>query len=177
MTKAFPKVLTFLAAAALAAAASAGARESRTITIGHVAAVEDGSIAPGNYIVSWKTHSPEATVTFETANDHKLVMTAHARVEKRSKAYDNDMVVYHEAPDGSRTVEELRFAGSNKVLVLTPPTSALRPPKPAPVPSSRIMPRYVPGIGYVFDNTVMPDPLLPSANPPADPAGKHAIKL
>ena len=112
MSKTFPKAFTFLAVAALVATASAGARDSRTITIGHSATVENGTLAAGNYIISWKSRSPEAGVTFQSAKDQGVVMTAHGRIEKRSDYFDRDMVVYDETPDGSRRLLELRFAGT-----------------------------------------------------------------
>ena len=92
MSKTFLKAFTFLAVAALVATASAGARDSRTITIGHSATVENGTLAAGNYIISWKSRSPEAGVTFQSAKDQGVVMTAHGRIEKRSDYFDRDMV-------------------------------------------------------------------------------------
>ena len=178
MSKTFLKAFTFLAVAALVATASAGARDSRTITIGHSATVENGTLAAGNYIISWKSRSPEAGVTFQSAKDQGVVMTAHGRIEKRSDYFDRDMVVYDETPDGSRRLLELRFAGSNKALVLIPAAAASRPSKPGTIPSSRLMPQYVPGIGYIFDNTWVRDPLQPSPNPTAGTAtGKPANRL
>ncbi len=120
MRKAFLKSFTFLAAAVLAAAASASARNSETITIGHQATVGGTSLPAGEYVVSWKTHSPEASVTFRTIDGNQVVTNVPGRIEKRDTHYENDMVVYKEAPDGSRTVVEIRFAGTNTALVFSP---------------------------------------------------------
>jgi hypothetical protein len=120
MRRTFPKTFTFLAAAALAAAASASARNSETITIGHQVTVGGASLAAGNYVVSWKTHSPEATVTFRTLRGNQVAANAQARVEKRNVQFDQDTVLYDEAPDGSRKLLEIRLAGTIKAIVFAP---------------------------------------------------------
>lgn len=178
MHRTLPKAFTFLAVAALAAAASASARNSETITIGHAATVGDSSLAAGEYIVSWKTRSPEATVTFRPLNGNQVVANALGRIEKRNSHYDNDMVVYEESPDGSRKLVEIRFAGTKKALVLSPAAAASTPPKPSALPTTRLAPQYVPGIGYRFDYGWLLDRFEPSNNPSGGPqAGRTLNRL
>jgi hypothetical protein len=165
MRKAFLKSFTFLAAAVLAAAASASARNSETITIGHQATVGGTSLPAGEYVVSWKTHSPEAEVTFRTMHGNQVVANLQGRIEKRDTRYENDMVVYEEAPDGSRKVVELRFAGSNKALVLSPAAAASGPSKSGALPTTKLAPQVVPGIGYALEFDGLSDRLQPSNNP------------
>jgi len=69
----------------------------------------------GTYGVEWKTHSPEATVEF--VQPFKVVLIAEGRVERRNKKYLLNAIVYKLRPDGSKSLIEVRFANSNKVLV------------------------------------------------------------
>jgi len=49
--------------------------------------------------------------------ERKLVVSTEGRLEQRDKKNFCDSVVYDTQPDGSVTLLEIRFAGSNKVLV------------------------------------------------------------
>jgi len=100
----------------LAAGIPAAAKNSRTINIDHVVVLQGKNLPAGRYKVEWQTHSPEASVQF--LRDRKLVVSTDGRVEQRDKISTSDAVVYDTAPDGSVTLLEIRFAGSNKVLVL-----------------------------------------------------------
>ena len=98
----------------LAAGIPSLAKNSRTVTLRHDAALSGTSLAAGRYSIRWETHSPEATVEF--VQHHKVVLSTEGRVEERDKSYDRDAVVYNGAPDGTMSLVEIRFAGSNKVL-------------------------------------------------------------
>jgi hypothetical protein len=99
----------------LAAGIPALAENNGTMTLIHDAVVHGKALPAGTYSVEWRTHSPEATVQF--AQRYKVVLFAEGRVEKRNKKYECNSVVYELAADGSRSIIEIRFAGSNKVLV------------------------------------------------------------
>ena len=100
----------------LAAGIPAAAKNSRTINIDHVVVLQGKNLPAGRYKVEWQTHSPEASVQF--LRDRKLVVSTDGRVEQRDRISTCDAVVYDTAPDGSVTLLEIRFAGSNKVLLL-----------------------------------------------------------
>jgi len=179
MSRSFTKIFTFLAVAALAAAVPARAGDSQTITIGHDATVGGAFLAAGDYVVSWKTHSPEANVTFQSTRGHKVVVTkAQGRIEKRNVVYDRPMVVYEEAPDGSRKLVELRFEGSNRALVFTPTSASPRAKMVTGDGAARSIPGYVPGFGYILDYNWVPNPIQPSANgSQGTTAGKTPVRL
>ena len=99
----------------LAAGIPAAAKMSRTINLRQAIVLQGKNLPAGRYKVVWQTHSPEATVQF--LRNHQLVVSAEGRVEKRDRTSGFDSVLYDAAPDGSVTLLEIRFAGSNKVLV------------------------------------------------------------
>lgn len=178
MSRTFPKVLTFLAVAAVAAAVSARAGDSETITIGHDATVGGAFLAAGEYVVKWKTHSPEAEVTFQSAQSHKVVTKAQGRLEKRNVVYDHHMVVYEEAPDGSRKLVELRFGGTNRALIFTPPPAAPQTKMVTGDRTARRIPEYVPGFGTILDYDWVRNPIQPSPNAsPGAAPGKTPVRL
>jgi hypothetical protein len=99
----------------LAAGIPAAAKNARTVNIDHALALQGKNLPAGKYRVEWQTHSPEATVQF--LRKGQLVATTEGRVEQRDKTPCCNTVVYDTAPDGTVTLLEIRFAGSNKVLV------------------------------------------------------------
>jgi len=100
----------------LAAGIPAAAKNSRTINIDHAVVLQGKNLPAGRYKVEWQTHSPEATVQF--SRNRQLVVSTEGRVERRDKTSYSDAVVYETLPDGSVSLLEIRFAGSNKVLLL-----------------------------------------------------------
>jgi hypothetical protein len=178
MSKTSTKIFTFLAVVALAAAVSARAGDSETITIGHDATVGGAFLAAGDYVVKWKSHSPEAEVTFQSAQSQRVETKAAGRLEKRNLVYDHHTVVYEEAPDGSRKLVELRFGGTNRALVFTPPSAAAQTKKVTGDRTARRIPEYVPGFGTILDYDWAPNPIQPSPNAsPVAAPGKRAIRL
>ncbi len=101
-------------ATVLAISASAYAKNSRNVNLAQAVTIGGTHLAAGHYQVSWETHSPEATVTFKS--DKKIVATTAGKLVERPSKYENNSVVYSDNPDGSRTIIEIRFAGSNQVL-------------------------------------------------------------
>jgi len=93
----------------------ASAKNSRTIDFHHDIVLNGTPLQAGQYSIQWETHSPEATVQF--LQHHKVVLSTQGKVEQRDRAYDQDAVVYGTAADGSMTVNEIRFARSNQVIV------------------------------------------------------------
>jgi len=77
----------------------------------------DGTKIPaGVYDVTYKSHSPTATVTFKQGR--RVVATVGGKWVDRDIKYDNDALVYDTNPDGTRTLIEIRFAGKKQALVL-----------------------------------------------------------
>ena len=99
----------------LAAGIPALAKNYGTMILDHDIVLHGKALPAGKYVVEWKSHSPEATVQF--LQRYRVVLFAEGRVERRHRIYDHDSVVYNEQPDGSKSLIEIRFAGSNKVLV------------------------------------------------------------
>lgn len=104
-------ILAVLAVAGIPALA----KDSQTVTLRYGAVLNGKTLSAGKYTVQWETHSPQATVQF--LRRQTVIATAEGAVEQRDKIYDQDTVVYNSAPDGSKSVVEIRFGGSNKVLV------------------------------------------------------------
>ena len=97
---------------------------SRTVKFVYGFVLNGTTIPAGKCSVRWQTHSPEATVEF--VRHHEVLLSAEGKVEKRSKAYDRNAVVYDTASDGTMSLVEIRFAGSDKVLVLNQRNLALK---------------------------------------------------
>ena len=110
------------------------AKNRRTVTLAYPASVNGTPIAAGVYDVSWVSHSPEATVTFNKGKN--VIATAQGKWMDRSVKYDRDSVMYTTSPNGSRAISEIRFAGMTQVLVFGEPSSA---------PQSRMAPRHALG--------------------------------
>jgi hypothetical protein len=118
----------------LTAAASAFARDSRNVKFAHPASVAGTAIPAGEYKLHWESQGPDATVTL--IKGKKVVTTAHGQWVDRDQEYDQNAVVYETGPGGSRTVTEMRFAGSSRVLILDASSSATHGATSAPVPST-----------------------------------------
>ena len=73
-------------------------------------------IPAGVYEVTYKSHSPTATVTFKQGG--RVVATLDGKWVDRDIKYDSDALVYDTNPDGTRTLIEIRFAGKKQALVL-----------------------------------------------------------
>lgn len=107
---------SFLSVGLLLASAIPGlAANSRNVSLRYDAVLGRTNLSAGKYNVRWETHSPEATVEF--SQHHKVVLSTEGKVEVRNKTYDHNEVVYNTAADGSMSLLEIRFAGSNQVLV------------------------------------------------------------
>jgi hypothetical protein len=93
------------------------AKDSGTVALTDEAVLSGTTLPAGKYVVRWQVHNPGATVEF--ARDHKVVLSTEGRIEDRGKKYPSNTVVYDTASDGTRTISEIRFAGSSAVLVFS----------------------------------------------------------
>src|SRR5438270_12274113 len=96
---------------------AAGPKTSQNINLEHAVGVSGQTLKAGDVEVRWVTHSPQATVTFV---QRKSTITAEGVFVSRPEKAERDAVVYRINPDGSRSLLELHFAGSNKVLSFDP---------------------------------------------------------
>jgi hypothetical protein len=74
-------------------------------------------LAPGEYIIRWVTHSPEATVTFIT--NRKVVGKLMGKVVVHDKKFDQNMIIDDPGPNGSRRLVEIDLGGTNKSIVFS----------------------------------------------------------
>lgn len=103
------------AALFLASGISSAAKESRNLALNQDAVLSGTTLPAGKYIVRWEAHSPGATVEF--ARGHQVVLSTECKLEDRGTKYSSNSVMYDTAADGTRTIGEIRFAGSSEVLV------------------------------------------------------------
>ena len=103
---------------------AAGPKTSQNIHLDTAATVNGQALKAGDTAVRWVTHSPQATVTF--VQRKSSVTTDGVFVTPAEKA-PQDAVVYLINPDGSRSLVELQFAGSDKVLSFDPLVMAITP--------------------------------------------------
>lgn len=93
------------------------ANESRPVALSHDVVLGGTTLPAGRYVARWHAHSPRATVEF--VRDNKVVLSTEARFEDRGKKYPSTTVVYDTAPNGIRTLLEIRLGGSSKVLMFS----------------------------------------------------------
>ncbi len=127
-------------------AGTASAKNRRTVSLAYPASVNGIPIAAGVYDVSWVSHSPEATVTFNKGKN--VIATTQGKWMDRSVKYERDSVMYTTNPDGSRTISEIRFAGMTQVLVFAEASSASQ---------SLSAPRHAPAESTTAVETLQPD--------------------
>jgi hypothetical protein len=103
---------------------AAGPKTSQVFSLESAVSVNGQALKSGDVDVRWVTHSPQATVTFV---QRKSTVTADGVFVTRAEKSENDAVVYRINPDGSRSLIELQFRGSNKVLSFDPAVIAATP--------------------------------------------------
>ena len=91
------------------------ANGSRRINVAYPASLNGTAIAAGEYKVSWEVQSSEATVSF--MQDGRVVATAKGKFMDRNVKYARNSVVFRTKADNSRTIAEIRFAGTKQALV------------------------------------------------------------
>jgi hypothetical protein len=102
-------------ACALPSLANEANSHTRTINLTRDVVVAGTTLAAGKYTMRWETHSPEATVEFVRHN--AVLASVAGRLEQRGKKYPQNEIVYNRAPNGSMSVNEIRFGGSSEALV------------------------------------------------------------
>lgn len=107
--------MSLFVAAGFAAGAAAQPKDAGNLILRYDAMIAGTHLTGGKYKIQWKTHSPEATVTF--LHGSKVVATAEGKVVDRGTKYDSNQVVYDQNADGTRVVSEIRFGGSSEVIV------------------------------------------------------------
>ena len=109
------RIMMVALAIMLAVGVRAKAKDSRDVVLFHDASLAGTHLASGRYHVQWETHSPDAMVTFQQGK--RVLATAEGKLVDRGKRYGSSEVVYSENPNGSRVIQEIRFAGSSEVIV------------------------------------------------------------
>ncbi len=111
--------LSGAAAVLLVVSVSAAAKESYPLTVAYDATVRGKAIHQGVYNVTWKSHSPEAAVTFTELKGGKVAAEVQGKIVKRPDKYKSNAVVFANHPDGSRTILEIRLAGTHQAIVFS----------------------------------------------------------
>lgn len=62
-------------------------------------------LAPGEYVIRWETHSPEATVTF--LRNRKVAGKLMGKVVEHDRKYEQNVIVDGPGPDGSCQLMEI----------------------------------------------------------------------
>ena len=69
----------------------------------------------GDYSISWESYASDAVVKFD--DKQSVVITTEGKLVRSPDWHDNNAFVYIINADGSRTLLEIRFAGTNQTLV------------------------------------------------------------
>jgi cell division protein FtsN len=69
----------------------------------------------GDYSISWESYASDAVVKFE--DKRSVVITTEAKLIRGPSWHNDNAFVYIINADGSRTLLEIRFAGTNQTLV------------------------------------------------------------
>lgn len=101
----------------LFASATAFANNSHRVTLQHDVVLNGTQLQAGDYTIRWESHSAGATVTI--LKKKNAVVTAEAQLIDRGVKFHRDMVVYDENPAGTRTLKEIRLAGTGHVFVFS----------------------------------------------------------
>ena len=99
----------------LSGSASAFAKDVYKLTLRYDMTLKGAPLAQGEYGISWVAHSPQATVTVVGKNS--VVTTVEGRVVDVGKKIALSTVLYDTNADGTRTIREIRLAGSTQVIV------------------------------------------------------------
>jgi hypothetical protein len=96
-------------------ASAAFAKDSRSFRIDEAVSIQGTQIKPGQYKISWETHSPDTAVTL--ARGRKVIATATGKLVDRGTTYKQNVMLYEIKADGSREIIEFRIRGTNQALV------------------------------------------------------------
>ncbi len=99
----------------LSASTPAFATNQRPVTLRYDMVLLGTPLRAGEYTIRWQSHSPTATVT--VSNGRKVLATTEAKLVGRGVKYDRDFVVFDTKADGTKTIREIRPAGSSHAIV------------------------------------------------------------
>jgi hypothetical protein len=113
----FGGFLPLLAILALSIASTlAMAKDYRSLKLEYPVKINGAEVPAGVYKITWGPDDANAELTL--AKGKEVVGTLAGKWVDRGSASRSDTVVYDANPDGSRRIAEIRFAGSNRVLVV-----------------------------------------------------------
>jgi hypothetical protein len=101
----------------LSAGAPAFADNTRNLTLLHELVLQGKRLPPGEYTITWKSHSPRLTVTVSSGK--KVLVTTSAMMVERNQMYDRDVIAVIAKADGTRTIREIRLGGTNQAIVFS----------------------------------------------------------
>jgi hypothetical protein len=85
----------------------------------------NGALVPaGVYQLSWESHGSDVRVTL--SKDGRFIATARGTWVKHGVKYTGDAALLQVNPDGSRSLVEIRMAGTKRTIVLSDSDSILR---------------------------------------------------
>ena len=119
-------------------AATAFAKDTRRVKVVYPASVGGTTLTAGEYKLQSNTKGSDATINF--VKGKSVVATAHGQWVNRDAEYDQDAVIYDKASDGSRSIIEMRFAGSKRALVVSGSTAEANSAGPTPTPATESAP-------------------------------------
>jgi len=99
----------------LTASAPAFALNSKMLTLRYDMVLKGTHLQAGQYTVRWESRSPTATVT--VSNEKGILVTVEGQLVDRGTKFSRNAVVARTSVDGTRTITEIRFAGSSQVIV------------------------------------------------------------
>ena len=95
--------------------AMASSKGALNVTLEGPALVAGEMLDPGQYRVSWRSHSPEVDIAFVMNGKH---VEAHGRLVNRDSASDYDALVVQKDAEGRDVVKEIRMQGKKSVIVI-----------------------------------------------------------
>jgi hypothetical protein len=99
---------------ALLLSTSAFAASKGSLNISEPVTVGGQQLSPGAYQVKWEGTGPEVQVSI--LSQGKLVTTVPAHLIELSQKGHDDAAVWNKNDDGSRSLQEIDFAGKNYAL-------------------------------------------------------------
>jgi len=99
----------------LTASIPAFALNSKMLTLRYDMVLKGTHLPAGQYTVRWEGRSSTAAVT--VSNEKGILATVEGQLVDRGTKFSRNAVVAHTSADGTRTITEIRFAGSSQVIV------------------------------------------------------------
>jgi hypothetical protein len=109
-------------AGALAKPANSDSWNKGNLELGHNVTVQGKELPAGNYKIEWTGNGPDVNINI--TQGRKTVMTVPARVVQEQVANDNDAYISKNHKDGSKTLDQILFAGKHFELDIDNGTSS-----------------------------------------------------